>query len=1532
MIFVFLVPLSAMAQEASPWVYDFGLESGEVKLEWEGYWKIRTGWGTGWSTEGGVTTYPFQFPGIADGFLFSQEPDLLLTLWFLDRFYLEINFVEDYTRNTYAVGYQGKEGEPLQSVRAGNSGIGVSEYRLMEIPLPQYNTPGVSVAFATKRSDHEFMVRFDPSGERQKLFIGTSEVSEEVLFPGNTVRGRFFLLPDTGIDQPVVWIEDKFGSVTGDDGRRYRKLEPGEYGCDQSLGTLQLETSAEGRILVWYTSAGSAVGDVPIPFIVPPDSLGYPDTGAAPVLFGWAEEDVWDPDPPPGGRTYAETRQVVLNGMTALAVYDPGRFSPFERSCFYPVSGTLPENDLDLAITLRHRGDPDAVTPEGIVFSVNRQDRTVQISLEGESERSPRARYPLSEWHRNLYGPAAVTAPELCPRDLVLATRLGDTGYHLGSEVVPGSVRVTVNGVADYTVHYDSGAGVLRFSRYIYPDDRIEVTYRVEGELLDGGELFLVQGNRFRFSEKWLGELALSLRWKISADKYITEPQGSPGILTLASSVEYSGEDLTWEVGGRGILSTPDTTGYLRLAGMEGSGTGISVFREVTVNPPPLDPAQISGLDLSTIGWMESPKTDFTETLEGNQIYLHHYGWSGASVAPGEYGASAAASRKGDPFGGNVLVVTYDLLGNSFTAGDLLLSEKDGAVDCSSFTGLQFHMAGWDTSGDIAVHVLLGEIGESSDHDEDGFTEPPDWGYTVFRNVTVSLSPVDGDWTLVSILLTDEERSRLTRCRGIRILVEESSPGGAPASGRILAGGFRFTGSPFFMETLDAFGNPVPGEVVAREIDEFDLESQWPEVKEIFHFDGEDQRTAEVVWSSLAVGETWRGTRWMEPVGLSDYGKVVLYVRALAPGGEYTLNLNDADGRGVDVRFIPGTTDWEKLTIDLVKKRARLTGSGSQVLACSVDRSSGGLVRISLEGEGLSDGTLWVDELHFEEPLFSLGGELQTRLRYQYDKSLWTTDNGLSLAGNLFGDALLTAEGNTVLSEGGDSSRIFGYQAQGGIDFLLARVEGQLEGQVQESGNWIGGGHLIRFPADWRWGYVQDQYSRSYHPTEQSFSKSDLLHLAVSDTGQFTVKVESAASEGELSQNWDADTRWRIPGGVTVSGLVHWGQRGGDLADSLGSYAADWARDWALVAPADGGLRRETGHTLQTQWAGNRFDMRWEPFIRTTTDLSGSPFQEDRLGSLVEGSVHFYREDQRFLTLRSGYNRTLSAVRSTSLEGTFREDYGRLGETLNETWPLTRFCPVAEIFDPSLSDYWGDLTDDLSRAEYIPSLFVELKRPPFSRWSDLLVPGGVKGEVKRTFSRNGDTVSLRDAWRMVVTHSAHNLFGAFGVHPVFDFYNADQLISSLQFQLAAENGATPEPDLLGWQLFLMAEGARGSALTLDSQLEWQIHDPLVTETLTAAFLWKTPTREVLHIPLTSWSLKRNHYIENLEKLTLDGTFTGSGYHGDKPYRFILMVTHETRLVIDRVGSAGFWFRFGTGREEERIDTGLEFGLEITVKF
>ena len=260
------------------------------------------------------------YSGLSRGTNFYQEPDITLTLWMLDRWFIETTFLEGFDRNTYRAGYVGRSDEFVREVIIGNSGISADSFAEIDVPSPLYNTPGLAAKFGTAGSDHQLLIRFDPTDTQERYFQGQYEVNTQDIGLPDFIRGRYFILPDTAVTAVQVFLEDRSGSITGTDAngtvRKYRRAEEAEFFVENSSGLVELASAHDGQVLVYYTSGAGPVGAVGggQNFIVPADANFHPDFEAWGGIqtnlldFGFSVLDEYDPE----GRTYNATSRCLF--------------------------------------------------------------------------------------------------------------------------------------------------------------------------------------------------------------------------------------------------------------------------------------------------------------------------------------------------------------------------------------------------------------------------------------------------------------------------------------------------------------------------------------------------------------------------------------------------------------------------------------------------------------------------------------------------------------------------------------------------------------------------------------------------------------------------------------------------------------------------------------------------------------------------------------------------------------------------------------------------------------------------------------------------------------------------------------------------------------------------------------------------------------------------------------------------------------------------------------------------------------------
>ncbi len=143
----------------------------------------------------------------------------------------------------------------------GTRDIGTAATPFLETPAQADGSLGLSALVVSGIGSNEAMLRWDATGELRRLYLGADELLEERIGIESWIRGRFFVLPDDGVEGLVVLLEDPDGTLSGSDGRTYREATPADAIVDAAAGRVTLRVSWKGRVLVFYRKGTFAVGD-----------------------------------------------------------------------------------------------------------------------------------------------------------------------------------------------------------------------------------------------------------------------------------------------------------------------------------------------------------------------------------------------------------------------------------------------------------------------------------------------------------------------------------------------------------------------------------------------------------------------------------------------------------------------------------------------------------------------------------------------------------------------------------------------------------------------------------------------------------------------------------------------------------------------------------------------------------------------------------------------------------------------------------------------------------------------------------------------------------------------------------------------------------------------------------------------------------------------------------------------------------------------------------------------------------------------
>ena len=593
------LPLSFPSDEPSEEVpgelLNLGLGDSSVSLRLYGRWKGTLNAGIGFAhTPFGVEALTGDEP------FFTQEGDLTLSLWMLNRWFLEASFMDDSALNTYRLGYQGLEGDVIRYIGAGNTGLDFPSFPYLDLGGDSPSSFGLYGNAAVGSLAIHSLFRYDAAAREERVFIGNRERSFSFKDLSRPQRGVSFILPDKDLNSaPEIFIQDNAGGLTGSDGKRWRRALAGEYAAD-TAGRVMLTlgaytggiTEPETSIAVAYSKGAdnspwtSSMGTYDDTF----DPLN-PDRyflAAVQVHFDPSKSLIclWDypqsgqGNPVAGSPINNIPGTVIIDGVEALVIFEPGTFSPFEKQNRYlaPVSTSasaelvkLSTGDLISGFRIIPLED---IFLEALIL--NPEQRLAQrgvyemVSEEpGRDNRSVKDRWPLGDLYPELYlpGRSAFTGDI----GIRFTNYSAEGAFSIGTDVVPGSVQVYRNGILDPNFSYIASSGTIILSNPAGFSEVIRITYLRQSLETRLGSLAAGIGAIWNSEGPFSWKLGIGLRWNVSSGEFSENGATSPGTAGLGAEAKWDYErlraGLTLGLG----FEQPDTAGLYRAAGMEDS-------------------------------------------------------------------------------------------------------------------------------------------------------------------------------------------------------------------------------------------------------------------------------------------------------------------------------------------------------------------------------------------------------------------------------------------------------------------------------------------------------------------------------------------------------------------------------------------------------------------------------------------------------------------------------------------------------------------------------------------------------------------------------------------------------------------------------------------------------------------------------------------------------------------------------------------------------------------------------------------------
>jgi hypothetical protein len=1346
----------AIVEEAPPELLNFDLGNSDVSLFLTGSWKgtLSGNWGlsqgdTGW--------------GVAPGdspLLFAQEADLTLSLWLRERWFLEAGFLDDYDLNTYRAGYQGKEGEAVQYVGIGNTGLDYPRFPYSYLGGDSASSFGAYGRFGMDGWTFHSMIRYDAAAREERIFVGNRERTYTSLSPDQILRGRSFVLPDENISTaPVVYLEDRNGDIRDASGRRWRKARAGEYGISARYGLLELVAEPVGMAAVYY-SGGYSLGA----YNAGTGFLGevqdyFDDTRSTIQLWTYAQ---------PGGGP-GEPAAIPIDGNQALVIYEPGTFSPFERRSRYyaPASNSaaaalvrvstgesipgfeaLPVGDISLFVPLLPAPD----IQRGI-YEV--------LRLPAGKPRDPRERWPLinpggqEDHYPEIYLPGGAKFNQ----DLILRfTNYGAAGaYTIGTDVVPGSVELYRGGFLDPNITYNAEDGRVRLQNPVGPSEVIRISYLKKSEKARLGSLAAGIGAVHNPGGPFSSTLGLGVRWNISGDSYSEEGTTSPGTVGLGARLDWNHKrlkaGLTLGLG----FEQPDTTGLYRIAGMEGNSEIVLPLSSqgafISEAPPIQSAGEIPAfpeLTLHTRADLVYRSYRNTDILGSTS--LMPIDWSGNTVIFGKNSPYPVF----DPDYREVFTVEPEYppavpggAEKTWTGFQVPLGSEGALLEQARQILVPFRFYGLPPgSGTVKVVVQLGALNNENTQG----SENPD--LIVEKVLFAPGDTPSGSWEKDRgiIYLTDTMRRKLQGARYMRIIIITN---GTPFPGRVLIAKPVILGASWRPITLrDNEITTAPdtnsiGSISLAELSDPRLRAKYPDLINRLHPESARQQVLEIQWNELSgYGDAAGADGRAGVIPLSNYRVLSFFLKTPNLGGnppaaadEFRFILGRGSGSlkrerelALDVA-IPGSAflvpgEWVKVEIHYRQGEQRLLLDGREITGARLTYHSGALPGTSVQsgaadwgqsaymaawftrpGGVLPAGTFSMDELILEEPIAAYRANAGGALEWTFPGTLVSLGDNSVIGDLSLGTALETG---ARLDPFTPETGLLGAESRstGQLTLLGTRITGNLTlsltaGSAPDKAGTAetGAGNT---PEAVSWGAGHD-ISRSWGPLSltETFSDSPLDETLAHNfglrlTGGIYSHAEGALRYGEekLERRWDFSLGMEgasaLPLGVSLDTTALWTEHNGETGLWLSNYANAWVRSWVPLVPDWGVLADK--RELRTLF---RTGLRTLPL--------GLEFS-------LEGESVNTRTNPADLSATRGrldFPMSLGKYRLRLREERFyrwnlryagedvRDDLSKYAESLADSLPLWYAIPLYALFDPP----WGDTITRAMEASNSADLF-----------------------------------------------------------------------------------------------------------------------------------------------------------------------------------------------------------------------------------
>ena len=483
--------------------------------------------------------------------IFKQEVDLSAIITLNDLIFFEVEFAEKFNKNTFTLGYNGKNA--LKKFMFSNRNIVFPQIYSADklgygISGGQNQAPGIYLQFLDKTNNKwqgDFVLRYDMTTTQDATFYGMNSVTDTKIPLTSFLYSKSFILPQASDLSSIqdIYVESVNGTFISENGKRFIKLATSQYLLiplknqiilSQDVQNLQNDSKIP-EILITFKNQNHV--DSIINYI---GSYNNPNSylGKIQSLFSTNYQiDLTE---------FSYELKTKISDSEALVVQSSQGFSPFMNANLYDC-GIKTEGDVFVI----HNSSDSISTDYKIVtentdflFSQNNffydshlYAQVINLLQDDSSYTEPAVRYPFADSNPFVY----LTKNSVDDLSILLRTYSPVNNLYIGTTAVQGSIVVYKNGIKQNNFSYDSASGFITLASTVEQTDKIYIVWQEESNNIQQGAFVAGLGFLYNINPHLQTDISLTTRLPLSFDStYSQNTLESNGFVSLNAGISYN--------------------------------------------------------------------------------------------------------------------------------------------------------------------------------------------------------------------------------------------------------------------------------------------------------------------------------------------------------------------------------------------------------------------------------------------------------------------------------------------------------------------------------------------------------------------------------------------------------------------------------------------------------------------------------------------------------------------------------------------------------------------------------------------------------------------------------------------------------------------------------------------------------------------------------------------------------------------------------------------------------------------------------